>query len=299
MTIQHALDFHNHYFVERRSYICALSPTMSNTFFLLSFLVVSFFAGNNLLVVKSTSSALNTRQKAPDDSSKWIHFSRETHLKNVRQLTFGGENAEAYWSFDNEKLTFQRTDNQQFHCDQINWGKVPQDSLSPFQFKLESTGKGRTTCSFFLPGDSLILYASTHATADTCPPVPDMNKIGKYVWPVYNSYEIYIADLKGNIRKQLTNNKYYDAEATISPKGDKIIFTSNRSGDLDLYEMNLDGSDVLRITKKLGYDGGAWFSPDGSKIVWRASRPKNFEEKLEYKRLLKQGIVAPTTMQVY
>ncbi|HYV92334.1 MAG TPA: hypothetical protein VE978_11140 [Chitinophagales bacterium] len=272
---------------------------MSNKFFLLSFIVIPLFAGAGYTVVKNFSSLPVTPRQIPTDSTRWIHFPREIHLQNTRQLTFGAENAEAYWSFDGEKLTFQRTDNQQFHCDQIFWGTVPPDTLSSFQYTLESTGKGRTTCSFFLPGDSLILYASTHATQDTCPPVPDQVKIGKYVWPVYNSYEIYVSDLKGNIKRQLTKNKFYDAEGTVSPKGDKIIFTSDRNGDLDLYEMNPDGSNVMRITNKPGYDGGGCFSPDGSKIVWRASRPKNFEEKWEYRELLKQGMVAPTQMQVY
>jgi len=152
---------------------------------------------------------------------------------------------------------------------------------------------------FFLPGDSLILFSSTHGLQDTCPPVPDRKKIGKYVWPVYNTYEIYIADTNGQIKKQLTKNNFYDAEATVSPKGDRIIFTSDRDGDLDLYEMNMDGSNVKRITHDLGYDGGAWFSPDGSKIVWRASRPDAIEEKNGYRRLLKAGMVAPTHMEVF
>lgn len=234
-----------------------------------------------------------------DDTLKWIHFPSENHLKNVTQLTFGGDNAEAYWSYSGRRLTFQRTDHKQIMCDQIFEGKVPADSASDFKYKMISTGKGRTTCSFFLPGDTLILYASTHADQDSCPPVPDRKKIGKYVWPVYDTYEIYIADLNGNIKRQLTKNNFYDAEATVSPRGDKIIFTSDRDGDLDLYEMDLNGSNVKRITHTMGYDGGAWFSPDGSKIVWRASRPDAIEEKNQYRRLLKEGLVTPTKMQVF
>lgn len=244
----------------------------------------------------STTDSLTGKQS---DTSTWIHFPAEKHLQHVRQLTFGGDNAEAYWSFDSKKLTFQRTDHKQLQCDQIFWGNVPFDSSADFQYSMVSTGKGRTTCSFFLPGDSLILYSSTHEKQDTCPPVPDRKKIGRYIWPVYDTYEIYIADLKGNIKEQLTKNNFYDAEATVSPKGDKIIFTSNRDGDLDLYEMNLDGSQVKRITNTLGYDGGAWFSPEGTKIVWRASRPDVVESKNEYRRLLKRGLVAPTHMEVY
>lgn len=248
---------------------------------------------------QSTHSAADSAAVQKFDSTKAILFPGERHLRNVQQLTFGGDNAEAYWSFDGTRIIFQRTDHQQVMCDQIFFGMVPSDSSQQFDFKMLSTGKGRTTCSYFMPGDSLVLYASTHLTQDTCPPVPDREKIRKYVWPLYRSFEIYIAGLDGKIRKQLTNNKFYDAEATISPKGDRIIFTSTRDGDLDLYTMNLDGTGIKRITKELGYDGGAWFSPDGTKIVWRASRPVTAEEVKEYKDLLKQDMVAPTKMEVF
>lgn len=235
----------------------------------------------------------------PFDSATALLFPGEKHFRNVQQLTFGGDNAEAYWSFDSRKIVFQRTDHKEVMCDQIFFGAIPADSTQKFDFKMVSTGKGRTTCSYFMPGDSTVLYAATHRTQDTCPPVPDREKIKKYVWPLYKSFEIYIAGLDGSIQSQLTKNKFYDAEATVSPKGDKIIFTSTRDGDLDLYTMNLDGSNVKRITKELGYDGGAWFSPDGTKIVWRASRPTTPEAIKEYNDLLKQDLVAPTQMTVF
>lgn len=279
-----------------------------------------FFAVMAAAILFSCNPGGNKQQQDTDSATDHVsdtsaaarvHFPEEKHLKNVHQLTFGGDNAEAYWSFDGKSIVFQRTDHQSVMCDQIfsgsveavlsqtNEGDYALPSDSAFTYSIVSTGRGRTTCAAFLPGDSLVLFASTHAFADTCPPVPDRKKINKYVWPVYNSYEIYVADLKGNIIRRLTNNRFYDAEATVSPKGDKIIFTSDRDGDLDLYTMNLDGSNVKRITKKLGYDGGAWFSPDGSKIVWRCSRPDVMEEKNEYRRLLKQGLVAPTKMEVW
>ncbi len=241
------------------------------------------------------SNTLFAQSTAPSDS---LILSGEKHFKNARQLTFGGDNAEAYWSFDSKKLVYQLTNHKDIKCDQIFVGDIPSDTET-FKSKMVSTGKGRTTCSYFLPGDSLVLYASTHADADTCPPVPDRAVIKKYVWPVYNSFEIYTADLNGNIRKQLTANNYYDAEATVSPKGDRMIFTSNRSGDLELYTMNLDGSEVKQITNTLGYDGGAFFSPDGKKIVWRASRPTAIEDVTEYKSLLALGLVAPSKMTVF
>jgi Tol biopolymer transport system component len=258
-------------------------------------IIASVFACKNTQKLAET----NSNSAVKIDSATALIFPGEKHLKNVQQLTFGGDNAEAYWSFDGSKITFQRTDHKEVICDQIFWGMVPKDSTQQFKFGLASTSKGRTTCSYFLPGDSFILYASTHGAEDSCPPVPDRAKIKKYVWPLYDTYELYISDLKGQTKKQLTTNNFYDAEATISPKGDKMIFTSTRDGDLDLYEMNLDGSNVKRITNELGYDGGAWFSPDGSKIVWRASRPKSEAEIKEYTDLLKEELVAPSKMQVY
>ncbi|MEO6403852.1 MAG: hypothetical protein ABIY51_13960 [Ferruginibacter sp.] len=229
-----------------------------------------------------------------------IHFPGENHFANVKQLTFGGDNAEAYLSPDGKYLVFQKTNPKEgINCDQIWMGKLPTGN-EKFKAKLVSTGKGRTTCSFFYPDGKHILYASTHLGSEACPPVPDRALHGnKYIWPVYESFDIFKADLKGKIIKQLTKTKGYDAEATISPKGDKMIFTSMRDGDLDLYTMNLDGKNVKRITKTLGYDGGAWFSPDGKKIIWRASRPSTPEEIKEYKELLAENLVAPTHMEVW
>jgi TolB protein len=225
-----------------------------------------------------------------------ITYPQEKHLKNMRQLTFGGDNAEAYFSFNSEMIVFQRRDNNEVPCDQIYYGKLPTDN-SRFEYQLLSTGKGRTTCSYFMPGNDKVIFASTHAKVDTCIADPDKSK--GYLWGVYPSYEIYVADLNGNIVKQLTDNDYYDAEAVVSPKGDKILFTSNRSGDLELWTMNLDGGDLKQITTGLGYDGGAFFSPDGNRIVFRASRPKTPEEVATYKALLKEHFVKPTAMELF
>jgi len=222
----------------------------------------------------------------------------EKHLKNILQLSFGGDNAEAYFSFDNTKLSLQVTDPKQgIPCDQIYMLDLTAKEMDRRQ--LISTGKGRTTCSYFMPGDKEILYASTHEAADTCPPPPAPRKDGKYLWPIYNTFDIYVADLKGNVKRKLTNHKGYDAEATVSPKGDLIVFTSDRSGDLELYTMNIDGSNVKQITSGLGYDGGAFFSPDGQKLVFRASRPQTPEAIADYQQLLAEGLVAPTNMEIY
>lgn len=230
-----------------------------------------------------------------------IHFPGENHFANVRQLTFGGDNAEAYFSFDGKYLIFQKTNPKEgILCDQIWMGKIPESSNEKFAPRLVSTGSGRTTCAFFYPGDKYFVYASSHLGSKDCPLVPDRSKYGnKYIWPVYESFDIFKAGRNGKIVKRLTKTKGYDAEATLSPDGKMMVFTSMRSGDLELYTMNLEGKNVKQITNTLGYDGGAWFSPDGKKIIWRASRPQTAEEDKEYKDLLAENLVAPTRMEVW
>ncbi|MCB9185798.1 MAG: PD40 domain-containing protein [Flavobacteriales bacterium] len=230
-----------------------------------------------------------------------LHYPEETHFDTVIQLTNGGDNAEAYWSFDDSKIVFQATNAAWGDsCDQIYFTPVADaQRMMTERPKLISTGQGRTTCSYFMPGDTTIIYASTHLDDAACPPKPEKREDGKYVWPVYAGFDIFVADLNGNIIAQLTNEEGYDAEPTVSPKGDKIVFTSLRSGDLELYTMNIDGSDVKQITTELGYDGGAFFSPDGEKLIFRSSRPKTEEEIADYKALLAQGLVTPTEMELY
>ncbi len=235
---------------------------------------------------------------APVDNA--LIYPQEKHFISLRQLTNGGDNAEAYWSFDNTKLTFQaRRPAWKVPCDQIFIYDLMKDHGVDARPPMISTGKGRTTCSYFLPGDKQILYASTHLAGPECPPVPERRQDGLYVWPVYKDYDIFVADLDGHIIRQLTDSPGYDAEATISPKGDKIVFTSTRSGDLELYTMDLDGGNVHQVTHTLGYDGGAFFSPDGTKLVFRASRPQTEEEVKLYKDLLAQGLVQPVHMELF
>ena len=230
-----------------------------------------------------------------------LQYPDEKHFHNLQQLTFGGDNAEAYFSPDGKWLIFQRTNVKEgILCDQIFIGKIPELPGEAFDPRPISSGKGRTTCGFFAGDGKHVIYASTHQGGDSCPPAPDRSKYGnKYIWPLYASYDIYMADLDGKITKQLTKSPRYDAEATLSPDGKKMLFTSLRDGDLELYVMTLRNGKTTRITHELGYDGGAWFSPDGSKIIWRASRPKTEQEIKEYKELLAQDLVAPTSMEVF
>jgi len=257
-----------------------------------------------LLVALTWSCQTSTQPakvKAEDDvNTDTLRYPQEKHLVNVRQLTFGGDNAEAYFSFDNKKITFQ-TNNPawELDCDQIFMAELANSDMANTLPQLISTGMGRTTCSYFMPGDTTILFASTHAGDHSCPHVPPPREDGKYVWPIYDDYDIYVSDLHGKIIDTLTQEPGYDAEATVSPKGDRIVFTSLRSGDLELYTMNIDGSDVKQVTDELGYDGGAFFSQDGSMLVFRASRPKSEEDIRVYKELLAQGQVMPTNMEIF
>lgn len=215
----------------------------------------------------------------------------EAHLGRMRQLSFGGENAEAYLSNDESRLVFQST-RDGAGCDQIYTMKVDGSEL-----RRVSSGKGRTTCSYFLPGDSRILYASTHAAADDCLPPPDRSH--GYVWKLYDEFDIYTSNADGSDIQPLVVGKGYDAEATVSPLGDKIVFTSTRDGDPELYVMGIDGKKPKRLTKTKGYDGGAFFSPDGKSIVYRANHPEGKDELAKYDEIIKQGLVRPTRLELF
>jgi len=221
-----------------------------------------------LIVLIFTTTLAVFGQHAASANANQVKYPQEKHFKTIKQLTFGGDNAEAYWSFDDSKLIFQATNAEwDAECDQIFITPVEGSDMKNQRPMLVSTGHGRTTCSYFMPGDTTILYASTHEHDAMCPHKPPREVDGNYVWPIYDSYDIYVSELDGNIVQKLTSYEGYDAEATVSPKGDKIVFTSVRSGDLELFTMNIDGSDIRQVTDELGYDGGAFFSPDGTKLV--------------------------------
>ena len=237
---------------------------------------------------------LGTFQASPtwsqsSESSKAV--SQEKHLRNIQQLTFGGQNAEAYFSADGKKLIFQSTHGD-YKCDQIFTM-----NLDGSDVKLVSTGRGRTTCAYFYPNRRKILYSSTHLGDPECPPKPDYSK--GYVWAIYPSYDIFIANSDGSNLKQLTTTPGYDAEATISNDGKKIVFTSVRNGDLDIYTMDAGGKHVKQLTHELGYDGGPFFSPDGKWIVYRVHHPKSAREVADYKELLKRNLIRPTYLELW
>ncbi|MCC6549439.1 MAG: PD40 domain-containing protein [Ignavibacteriaceae bacterium] len=223
--------------------------------------------------------------------SDTMRFDGEKRLKNITMLTLQGENAEAYLSFSGDKLIFQRTDGS-LECDQIFTMGIDGSNQV-----MVSNGKGRTTCAYYLPGDKQIIYASTHHFDEKCPPPPDRSK--GYVWKLYETFDLFIADADGSNIRQVTDAPGYDAEATVSPKGDKIIFTSLRDGDPELYVCDIDGSNQKRLTFEKGYDGGAFFSHDGSKIVFRASRPKTEKELEDYNELVTSGYVRPTALEIF
>jgi Tol biopolymer transport system component len=223
----------------------------------------------------STSPALSTPQ--------------ETHLSNVRQLTFGGQNAEAYFSFDGQYLSFQSTG--EHACDQIYTMRIDGSDR-----RLISTGQGRTTCSHYTPDGKSIVYASTHLGGVACPPEPGFEQ--GYVWPVYDSYDIFKVDVDGSNLTRLTDTPGYDAEATIGPDG-TIVFTSVRDGDMEIYSMNADGSNVRRLTNMPGPDGGPFFSADGSKIVFRGRHPEPGPELQQYQDFLKKALWQPTSLEIY
>lgn len=213
------------------------------------------------------------------------------HLTNLKRLTNGGQNAEAYWAPDGKRLIFQST-RPPHECDQIYIMNADGSDQ-----RLVSTGKGRTTCSYFLKDNKHFVYASTHEAAEACPAPPDRSK--GYLWGVFPTYDIYLATDDGKIVKKLTDETGYDAEATINFKTNRVVYTSQKSGDLELWSMKPDGSSKKQITNREGYDGGAVYSHDGKKIVWRATDPDNKPVMIRYKELLKEGLTEPMKMELF
>ena len=229
----------------------------------------------------------------------------ERHLKNIRQLTFGRQNAEAYFSFDGSKLIFQSTNNwmkesfaatlkpaeEPLGCYQMYVMDLESDTI-----RLVSTGTGATTCGYFFPGDRRVIYSSTWASGPNCPPKP--KREGAYRWAL-DDYDLYAVRIDGQEMQRLTVSPGYDAEATVSPDGKTIVWTSVKDGDLDIYAMNLDGTKPRRLTEEIGYDGGAFFSPDSKRIVYRAHHPTDPAEVAKYQELLSQRLVEPGQLEIF
>ncbi|NUN53370.1 MAG: PD40 domain-containing protein, partial [Planctomycetaceae bacterium] len=212
----------------------------------------------------------------------------ERHIRNLRQLTFEGENAEAYWSFDQDRVVFQHR-GEGVPADQIYTMRLDGTDL-----RLVSTGTGKTTCAYFLPGDREVIFASTHGASAEPPPPADMSR--GYVWAIHDTYDLWAAG-PGGLRR-LTDSPGYDAEAVVSPDGSRIVFTSTRSGDLDLWTMNVDGTGLRQVTSEIGYDGGAFFTPDSKRLVYRAHHPEDPKEREAYLALLREGYIRPMALQI-
>ena len=220
---------------------------------------------------------------------------QEPHLANIRQLTFAGKNAEAYFSFEGDRLVYQST----LEPD----GKTLRSCYQIYIMDLDGTGVrrvsmglGGTTCGYFFPGGRRVLFSSTHHNSPFCPTVPSRSE--RYRWAL-DDYDIFSMNIGGRDLQRLTSHTGYDAEATISPDGKSIVFTSMRDGDLEVYSMNIDGTNLQRLTQEIGYDGGAFFSPDNARIVYRAHHPKSDEELRAYHDLLAQNLVEPSNLEIF
>ena len=254
---------------------------------ILSVGIIVLFLGL-IMFNKNPDKFLNNIMLSPNEP---LNIPGEIHFKEIRQLTFSGENAEAYFSSDGRKLIFQAHDGEKL-CDQIYIMDIETGKT-----KLVSTGDGVTTCGYFqYPDNDKIIYSSTHHHTRECPPPPDFSK--GYVWKLHPEFDVFRSSPDGRKIEQLTNTWGYDAEATYAEDGSKIVYTSMAGGDLDVWTMSPDGSRKRQLTKRLGYDGGPFFSHDGTKIVWRAYYPENREEADNYNQLLKENAIRPMSLQI-
>ncbi len=216
----------------------------------------------------------------------------DRHMKNVTQLTFDGDNGEAYFSWDGRKLIFQSSRGG-YSCDKI-WTM----NIDGKDLRMVSPDHGANTCSFFFPGDKTIVFASTSHIPGDCPPRPQTPKGARYVWPLY-PYDIFTANSDGTGLKRITENPKYDAEPIVSPDGRQIVFGSQREGNFDVYIMNADGTKVRRLTDRTGYNGGPWFSPDGKKIVWRAWYPETEAEKALWRDCMEKNYIVAVPLDLW
>lgn len=244
-----------------------------------------------LALFVALSAAVFSAAQQPAARPSPVELPAEKHLRNVRQLTFGGENAEAYFSGDGARLIFQ-SKREGRQCDQIYTMRTDGTDA-----RMVSTGGGTTTCSYIFPKGRRILYSSTHLASPECPPAPDRSK--GYVWAIYPGFDIFTAKPDGSDVRRLTTTPGYDAEATMSTDGKKVVFTSTRDGDLDIYTMDADGKNVRKLTSELGYDGGPFFSRDGRKIVYRSYHPKTTEQIERYKKLLSENVIEPGNFELW
>lgn len=270
-----------------------------------------------LLAARIVSPAPGLSETVPGEAGRAGHSGRspaasadpaEPHLANIRQLTHGRKNAEAYFSFDGSRLIFQSTNNWALGTarEPVTSEDARPQGLGCYQMyvlhlstgliRRVSTGYGATTCGYFFPGGRRVLYSSTHFQSALCPPEPPRS--ARYRWALHD-YDLFSVRMDGQQLQRLTATPGYDAEATVSPDGKRIVFTSMRDGDLEIYTMNLDGRQVKRLTNELGYDGGAFFSPDSSRIVYRAQHPETPEEIESYKALLEENLVEPGQLEIF
>jgi TolB protein len=263
---------------------------------------VAIVAASAAIVLAASGYSQEVKRADAAESAQLLTPAEGKHLRDAKQLTFGGQNAEAYFSSDDKQLIFQHQgqwnhEGASVPCDQIYTIAVDTPDGKPAIPKLVSTGKGRTTCSYFFPGGKEILFSSTHAASAECPPKPDYSR--GYVWPIYDTYRIYAANADGSDLKVLSDAAGYNAESTITRDGKHIVFTSTRNGDLDIYTMDAGGKNAKQLTHELGYDGGPFWSYDGKKIVYRAEHPQTPEQVKDYKELYAAGLIRPGNLEIW
>ena len=201
---------------------------------------------------RTDSSVVTPKKASPQELPTW-------RIPNVPS------SAEAYYAPDNYHVIAQTQDPDALRTPGRNSGALTWIFSDDGKTKWRINDRGQDACSYFFPDGKRVIFTSTRDHTDM--------PIGN--WSDQNNYpqgaELYIADIDGRNRKRLTNNTHYEAEVSISPDGQKIVFTRQVEGALDLYMMNIDGSGEKKLTDTPDWQEGApFFLPDSKTITTRA-----------------------------
>jgi len=219
----------------------------------------------------------------------------EAHFKHLWQVTSGGENTRPRWSPDGDQIAYQFSNLALgIECDLVR----VQD-LDTGRLDRVSSGNGVSNVGGYLKGGRQVIFASTHAIQSDCPAPPDQ-ALG-HVRSLDPAYDLYVVDLDSHDSRVVVDDAGHDAQASVSPGGDRIVFCSLRSGDAELWSCDSNGGELRQLTRSPGHEADPQWSADGSRIVFAATDFDPLREDAhlgKYRDQLARWSAAPGSMKI-